>query len=339
MIPLVFDRSPAVRVHNSEESASQPLNNQMVSRQAWLRAMEQSQLSGWFQPFSNEERMQGADKEYSKSSSLASASAQIAVLASPTLLRHAENVRQVARVADQVANSLTPSGATTPSNASLTSAIQAQGQSGGYAADLEGIQEGLVNAQTISATVDAVNENSGIYVVPVLANSFATPTSLETVASDTLPRLLSLHRQQIADLQVRPAMPLISASKAAESLLEQAFSTEPVPLQSTGVAAPRDSATRLHAVWNQEGLSLWLGMDGRASQIELQAAMLVNTLRQTLCLQGQRLQRVVCNGQVIFDASIPGSEPTVLHTFSNLIDQQASLYQVAPVSQFFKESP
>ncbi|MDA8456962.1 hypothetical protein M4R22_19565 [Acidovorax sp. GBBC 3334] len=65
--------------------------------------------------------------------------------------------------------------------------------------------------------------------------------------------------------------------------------------------------TRVHAQWSAAGVELWLGMDGTASQVGFQSAALVPSLQRSLREQGQRLMRVVCNGQVVFDCESPVS--------------------------------
>ena len=59
---------------------------------------------------------------------------------------------------------------------------------------------------------------------------------------------------------------------------------------------------RVYAQWSATGVELWLGMDGTAAQVGFQAAALMASLERSLREQGQRLVRVVCNGQVVFDS-------------------------------------
>jgi hypothetical protein len=82
---------------------------------------------------------------------------------------------------------------------------------------------------------------------------------------------------------------------------------------------------RMHAQWTERGVQLWLGLDGSAQQVGAQAQAVVYSLHRLLRDQGQQLSRVVCNGQVVFDAATArAGAGRALHEFSDLFDRYAS---------------
>ena len=94
----------------------------------------------------------------------------------------------------------------------------------------------------------------------------------------------------------------------------------------------RNTATRLHTQWTSEGMELWIGMDGTARQVELQAQAIVSTLLRTFNSQGQRLSRVVCNGTVVFDGQDPEANGRHLADFSSFLHQDTHIRMSADIS-------
>jgi hypothetical protein len=62
-------------------------------------------------------------------------------------------------------------------------------------------------------------------------------------------------------------------------------------------------ATRVHLEKHPDGLAVWIGADGDAASIQLQAAALLAELQRALPAAGQRLARLVCNGVDVHIAS------------------------------------
>ncbi len=75
--------------------------------------------------------------------------------------------------------------------------------------------------------------------------------------------------------------------------------------------------TRVHAQWTPEGLHLWLGIDGNARQVNNQASQLAREVGQALAGRGQRLLRVVCNGQELAEPRLLA--PAAPHARSALL--------------------
>ncbi|AYM96384.1 hypothetical protein EAG14_10240 [Acidovorax sp. 1608163] len=127
----------------------------------------------------------------------------------------------------------------------------------------------------------------------------------------------------------------VPADSALDELQPEAQAKRPgasAPLQSE-----RSPATRLHSQWTVEGLSLWIGADGTAQQVQLQASTIVGALHRSLKDQGLKLSRVVCNGSVVFDAqaSADGAGP-----FTNFNDIVARSMAPAAFSDFIQtQSP
>ena len=349
MNPLVFERNLAPRLPKAETTASQSLDNQTLARQAWLRAMEQSQVSGWFQPFSLPEAQPAAERMQPKPSPMPQASAHPASFASAAMLGRAVAAQQLApsagpennqiaaaataapaAVAANVANLAQPASPASQALQSSVEATAAQATGAPVNAQVPNAEAGTLPASGLASALQSVSANLGAQAATI------------TSASNAPPRLLPLPTPlpaQWLSTQTRLVMSSISAAAEAEPSIENALPTDQASAKTAQFAALRETATRTHAVWDQDNLSLWLGMDGTASQIGLQASMLIKTLRQSLSLQGQRLQRVVCNGQLIFDAATAGSAPDNFHTISDVIDRHTSRAQVvASVSSFSKES-
>lgn len=123
----------------------------------------------------------------------------------------------------------------------------------------------------------------------------------------------------------------VPADSALDELQPEAQAKRPdasAPLQSE-----RIPATRLHSQWTVEGLSLWIGADGTAQQVQLQAFTIVGALHRSLKDQGLKLSRVVCNGSVVFDAqaSADGTGP-----FTDFTDVVARSMAPAAFSDFIQ---
>lgn len=91
----------------------------------------------------------------------------------------------------------------------------------------------------------------------------------------------------------------------------------------TGSSTAQAASVRTHSQWTPDGLQLWLGMDGTAQQVATRAAAVVQELQRALQAQGQRLSRVVCNGQVIHDSAAGIGPSQQLASFQQVFEQQS----------------
>ncbi|WP_198971508.1 hypothetical protein [Xylophilus sp. ASV27] len=112
---------------------------------------------------------------------------------------------------------------------------------------------------------------------------------------------------------------------------------------SRTISASAPASARLHAQLGPEGVELWLGLDGTAQQVAQQAALIVPQLCAALQLQGQRLNRVICNGQLVWDAA-DSRQQTSSPRFSSLLGSPTSEPFLAPYSSsifstLFRETP
>ncbi|GAB2731311.1 hypothetical protein [Comamonas sediminis] len=349
MNPLAFERNLPARLPTADTAASQSLDNQALARQAWLRAMEQSQVSGWFQPFAHPETLPATEKLQPKPPRVAHATAQLASFCSSAMRQHAEAAQPLATSTSpgisQVAQSAAVPGTAAGHVAHMArqAAPASQAPQSGVATSVAQPSSAAVQAQALIAEAAALPASGLASALQNMVGNLGLQAAAVPSANDPAPRLqpqpMPLPAQWIST-QTRLVMSPISAiTVAVESSTEHALPTDQASSKTAQFAAPRETATRTHAVWDQDNLSLWLGMDGTASQIGLQASMLIKTLRQSLSMQGQRLQRVVCNGQLIFDAATAGSAPDTFYSFSDVIDKHTPRAQVvAPVSSFSKES-
>jgi hypothetical protein len=62
-----------------------------------------------------------------------------------------------------------------------------------------------------------------------------------------------------------------------------------------------DSATRLHAQWQDDNVTVWLGVNGDRQGIEQRVAILATSLRRCIAARGNRLVKLVCNGRTIYE--------------------------------------
>lgn len=347
MNPLVFERNLPARLPQADTTAAQPLDNQTLARQAWLRAMEQSQVSGWFQPFSHPETLPATEKPQPKPATMAQAPSHVASFASAAMFQRAETAQPLTSSAAVASNQTAAAAAAAPAataahvaHLSQQPAPASQALQSSLAAIASQAPGASVQAQAPMADASTLPASGWASTLQNIAANLGAQAASNT--RDAAPKLQPMPTPLPAPWlsnQARLVMTSISVANAAESSVEHALATDQASAKTAHFAALRESATRTHAVWDQDSLSLWLGMDGTASQIGLQASMLIKTLRQSLNLQGQRLQRVVCNGQLIFDAATAGSAPDTFHSFSDVIDKHTPRAQVvAPVSSFSKES-
>jgi hypothetical protein len=62
-----------------------------------------------------------------------------------------------------------------------------------------------------------------------------------------------------------------------------------------------DSAIRFHAQWQDDNVTVWLGVNGDRQGIEQRVAILATNIRRCIAARGNRLVKLVCNGQTIYE--------------------------------------
>jgi hypothetical protein len=62
-----------------------------------------------------------------------------------------------------------------------------------------------------------------------------------------------------------------------------------------------DSAARLHAQWQDDNVTVWLGVNGDRQGIEQRVAILATSLKRCIAARGNRLVKLVCNGRTIYE--------------------------------------
>ncbi|CAM3548408.1 hypothetical protein [Paracidovorax anthurii] len=354
--------SMPARPQNSRETAGGPSadgggsGEPARARQAWLREMERAQLTGWFQPFSagaasdlvpplhgqgtvsaDLRRWPGAD---------ASAHERFAGAPSSVSTRLALRSESIARPEPRPSPFMEVDrvGRASPMPSDPVEAPHQSESPMGSG----GVEQGPAPTVPIHAVAslsdgrypNSIASEGGQHpsvpiAMPAEAGRSAAAVSWHVPASQAawLPTL---------DLALKPGTPIESPEvSGAEASFMRASSpaqahdesADPVSRTAAGRIAGglRDSSTgvetgtRVHAQWMDAGLNLWLGMDGTAQQVGLQAYAVVQSLQRTLREQGQRLSRVVCNGRVVFDAAQPSS--TALrggNPFEDVLARQAA---------------
>ncbi|HEV7318840.1 MAG TPA: hypothetical protein VGO04_09555 [Ensifer sp.] len=307
----------------SNTSQSEPANKG-AGRQAWLREMERAQTSGWFQPFQESSLAdRGANSNGTAGDS--AMARPVAPMRSPMAFarlpqQDAGTETAAFESADRQRELAQPDAA--PS--SPAPASQAMAETGGQggedslqaASDSDAAHEfGIGQFDPAAPMTDKGSEATPQGVVLNTHMGLSKGNGSQASDANSL-----LRRQAVA-----PFMPAIAQAATAATELSLLSAREIAKTDATAVSKSRTddvdgplssanlakailsghSSTRLHTAWTQEGLNLWLGMDGSAVQVSAQASMIVSTLQQTLRSHGQRLNRVVCNGSVVFDASIP----------------------------------
>ncbi|CAN7566767.1 hypothetical protein LJR129_004105 [Acidovorax sp. LjRoot129] len=308
--------------------------NKGAGRQAWMREMERAQASGWFQPFNESLLGHGSASEFTLPRPLAATRTPLAfaqltqrdtgiggATESPFAMQQPsiQGDAALATAAESLQPTAESAAAEGADDAALAAAVQEIAL--GFAV---GIQD---------AVTPELGSGSALMSQGVLGfRAAALQGDASRIADATGP----LNRPAVASFV--PIFPQAASLSVALSSLTPQNTTSlnaTAPSQHTdGVdgalhssSLPRallsgQTATRLHSAWTAEGLNLWLGMDGSAQQVRAQAAMIVSTLQQTLKGHGQRLNRVVCNGSVVFDAS--ASSGVTLRDFSAELERHAS---------------
>jgi hypothetical protein len=77
--------------------------------------------------------------------------------------------------------------------------------------------------------------------------------------------------------------------------------------------SPADETIRVHVETTADGLHVWFGLAGDSAAVAARAQSLLAELRRACAGTGERLARVVCNGETVFDggteAPLPSHSP------------------------------
>lgn len=343
----------AKRSTASQDSPAEKLGDEGAKRQAWLREMERAQLAGWFVPTDREasrhefvvknpvrlepqrspaafvpergfpyaaasEGVEPLEVAGEALGSAASASASADPQAPPAPVQH----RDVASEASDVVSMHDPDGVKGRTEQSaLSDPPEVPEGHRAAAAPLPGPGFARASEHALLASRSATAQEAPAF--PVRPN----------VIPPELPRLMSLPamlRTELAGSRQVEGMPNMHISVREAEALDGAL------LSNAGTQ--RSTATRLHTQWTSEGLNLWIGMDGTAKQVELQAQAIAATLQRTLKSQGQRLSRVVCNGTVVFDDKVSEFGSRHLTDFSSFWKHEAHVRMSADISLSISKS-
>jgi len=202
--------------------------------------------------------------------------------------------------------------------ADAAAASAGEGGAPGLAKAVPAAASQQASAASATAAAPAATEHAGIRAPIQMAVQTAALLSASPSAA-------------LALLAVRDAAAPATAVPGADRPSTRASQSPASPSAASGPAiarwqgAAQAQGMRMHAQWTERGVQLWLGLDGSAQQVGAQAQAVVYSLHRLLRDQGQQLSRVVCNGQVVFDAATaPAGAGRALHEFSDLFDRYAS---------------
>jgi hypothetical protein len=202
--------------------------------------------------------------------------------------------------------------------ADAASASAGEGGAPGLAKTVSAAASQQASAASATAAAPAATEHAGIR--PPIQMAVQTAALLSASPSAAL-----------ALLAVRDAAAPATAVPGADRPSTRASQSPASPSAASGPAiarwqgAAQAQGMRMHAQWTERGVQLWLGLDGSAQQVGVQAQAVVYSLHRLLRDQGQQLSRVVCNGKVVFDAATArAGAGRALHEFSDLFDRYAS---------------
>ncbi|ATH14051.1 hypothetical protein [Delftia acidovorans] len=202
--------------------------------------------------------------------------------------------------------------------AGADAASAGEGGAPGLAKAVSAAASQQASAASATAAAPAAPEHAGIR--PPIQMAVQTAALLSASPSAAL-----------ALLAVRDAAAPATAVPGADRPSTRASQSPASPSAASGPAiarwqgAAQAQGMRMHAQWTERGVQLWLGLDGSAQQVGVQAQAVVYSLHRLLRDQGQQLSRVVCNGQVVFDAATArAGAGRALHEFSDLFDRYAS---------------
>lgn len=300
-----------------------------IDRQAWLREMERAQAIGWFQPFNG--NFAAADHGTpTKVAALRSLTTTLPPVICAELIRH--NIPTAGRVAESQDLPLNPGSAGAPKNAVFKAmqpnALSVECNAGesfeASPSALDGCFADLVSAPDtkLLGTERHLGEGHGngsdLAIGPPIAPDLK-PGSFQGdgLCAEHLPYVplvldsfdaspFQKFAQSMLTLPVIAVVDMKDGNRQGSAGIGGTVNG----LKNLPAAVSDRPATRVHAIWTEDGLNLWLGMNGSAPQVRDQASLIVGNLYQMLKEHQQRLNRVICNGSVLFDAKTsPAVQP------------------------------
>lgn len=371
-VATAFKRSMDMppRLGSSKEGTSAASDDQKSRGQAWLREMERAQVTGWFLPFEAGSAKQESLPPRSRAQAAPRPFVQSKPTFAPAKMERSAHVEQPGQSAGPETPKLTRqigqdgSGLSIPADRALNPEEGSASEATASAGTEHSVEFAQVSQGPTQATQTVPHPGSGWQGVAQSGAYQATPLPI-TVTGQPEAQLAAAQEHGVES--ARPAFALgsaslpsmppglqtvrttqagtppaltqafggVSANSALDQLQPEAQAKRPgasAPLQSE-----RSPATRLHSQWTVEGLRLWIGADGTAQQVQLQASTIVGALHRSLKDQGLKLSRVVCNGSVVFDAqaSADGAGP-----FTDFTDVVARSMAPAAFNDFIQtQSP
>jgi hypothetical protein len=314
---------PAARSTGKAGTAGAPAaKDGSAAAQAWQREMERAQMTQWFKP---------APKASGMAAPPAPAPDESARSASPMGLAPGATAPLLPS---------TPAGGPVP-DAPAGAAAQPHAQDGeppragpGPAGASTHAPDGGLGPQAADAA-GAGNADAAANALQRSPTETAPSLGLSAQAGQQEPaRWLTADPpaapRAVQPLEMRPALSLQRGQTSSTAGLEAQAGALDEPLPSSGSApetagAERQAAAqkihaggpgpaaalhdlpalqgvRCHAQWSDQGVNVWLGMDGPLHEQARQLAWIVSELAQSLARQGQALGAVVCNGRTVFEA-------------------------------------
>lgn len=339
--------APASRQQvNSGGDQAEGFHSTDSKRQTWLKEMEKAQMAGWFLPTSAPRGPSNLPNEPLRpqaTSKLASAMFTGGTLASQP----------------RAAFFSYPHGSSESQSQGVRGGLPGEGKSqsgrsGRVEADFSTGTENRPATVTQQTGIDHFGKNaeSGVFARSAGIQTLLTkgeadqPRPLVTTTNPIDPPV-ARHTYPVRALE--PAALVLNTQKTvllpalAEPSLRFATSDVHVAGKRTQHGASqavygndRRSSTRVHVEWTQDSLELWLGMDGTAKQVELQAQTVATSVLRTLKQQGQRLTKLTCNGVVVFDATSDITTAPFSPDFFSFVCQDSSAHRRGQLAQNFQ---
>lgn len=334
-----------------QDSSVDKFGEEGTKRQAWLREMERAQLAGWFvttgrDAFRNEFAVKNPVRLEPQHSPAAFVSERGFPYAAAS-----EGVEPLDMAGEALGSAA--SAPTAPQDSSAP--VQHRGVASETSDAVSKLAPNDVTGwaeQSVLSDAPKVPEGHRAAAAPLPGTDFSrgrehallAARSAAAQESPVLPVRPSLIPPELPRLMSLPAMfrTEFVGSRQVDGMpnmrlaLHEAEALDGASMPNVGTQ--RSTAARLHTQWTSEGLSLWIGMDGTARQVELQAQAIVTTLQRTLKSQGQRLSRVVCNGTVVFDDKVSEFGCSHLTDFSSFWKHEAHVRMSADISLSISKS-
>lgn len=127
----------------------------------------------------------------------------------------------------------------------------------------------------------------------------ANPEAARPFAADIRLASLALALAGVPRLKVTGLRP---AADSGDMMADGLHTLTGLALQDE-TSSPDPEAVRLHAEWQGQDVTVWLGIDVRAESEEARLMQLLPQIRASLQDQRSRLVKLVCNGKTVFEVS------------------------------------